>query len=302
MWREVEESDPYLLWTTVLTWFVYLQERCKTLIKEPLFEKNVSGFLNMMWNTNVYIQVYWLIVNNYFSNNLWRYLVQIQPAKQMTRRKLQLLLQNLWSLIFSPEHIWSSSRTQIPKNPVSDVACRSASRQTYPKPVISFSLHENLRVKVSHTLNNTGIQAQICLPQNTSVSNTNSLCPYFQIFDQIFCRCTTNQSKQNSVKAQFFSISSCKNSVWTHICKYTDALHLDDFILFTSAKVIRHQRPQNTCSKNNAPCCLRWCRRILSWTVVLWSEFVSLVLCILPPLRWFMQPLVTNSFEFNPTV
>ena len=89
------------------------------------------------------------------------------------------------SLIFSPEHIWSSSRTQIPKNPVS-VACRSASRQTYPRPVIFFYLHDSLRVKVPHTLNNTGVEAQTCLPQNTSVSNPNSLCPYFQIFDQIF--------------------------------------------------------------------------------------------------------------------
>ena len=34
-------------------------------------------------------------------------------------------------------------------------------------------------------------------------------------------------------------------------------------------------------------CCCRWCWRVLFWTVVVWSEFVSLVLCILPPLRWF---------------
>ena len=34
-------------------------------------------------------------------------------------------------------------------------------------------------------------------------------------------------------------------------------------------------------------CCFRWSRRVLSWTVVVWSEFVSLVLCILPPLCRF---------------
>ena len=34
-------------------------------------------------------------------------------------------------------------------------------------------------------------------------------------------------------------------------------------------------------------CCFRWCRRVLSWTVVVWLEFVSLVSCILPPLCRF---------------
>ena len=61
---------------------------------------------------------------------------------------------------------------------------------------------------------------QTCLAQNTSVSTPNSLCPYFHIFDPIFCGCTTNQSKQNSVKGPFFYHSSCKNSVWIHIFNY----------------------------------------------------------------------------------
>ena len=34
-------------------------------------------------------------------------------------------------------------------------------------------------------------------------------------------------------------------------------------------------------------CCFCWRWRVLSWMVVVWSEFVSLVLCILPPLHWF---------------
>ena len=33
-------------------------------------------------------------------------------------------------------------------------------------------------------------------------------------------------------------------------------------------------------------CCFRWCRRVLSCTFVVWSEFFCLVLCILPPLCW----------------
>ena len=56
-------------------------------------------------------------------------------------------------------------------------------------------------------------------------------------------------------------------------------------------------------------CCFRWCRHVLSWTVVVWSEFVSLVLCILPPLRrfrvffrlfiGFMQLLISDSSELK---
>ena len=34
-------------------------------------------------------------------------------------------------------------------------------------------------------------------------------------------------------------------------------------------------------------CCFCWCPRVLSWTVAFWSEFVSLVSSILPPLRRF---------------
>ena len=34
-------------------------------------------------------------------------------------------------------------------------------------------------------------------------------------------------------------------------------------------------------------CCFHWCRRFLSWMVVVWSEFVSLVSCILRPLHRF---------------
>ena len=97
---------------------------------------------------------------------------------------------------------------------------------------------------------------QTCLPQNTSVSIPNRLCLYFQIFDQILCRCTNNQSKRNSVKCQFFYHSSCKNCVSTHIFNYTGALHSDDFILIMCVKVVLDRRPQNTFSKNNAPCVL----------------------------------------------
>ena len=66
----------------------------------------------------------------------------------------------------------------------------------------------------------------------------------------------TNQSKRSSVNGQFFYHSSCKSSVWTRIFSDAGALRSDDFTLFTSAKVILDWRPQNTFSKNNAPCVL----------------------------------------------
>ena len=34
-------------------------------------------------------------------------------------------------------------------------------------------------------------------------------------------------------------------------------------------------------------CCFHWCRRVLSWTFVVWMEFVSLVSYILPPRHQF---------------
>ena len=34
-------------------------------------------------------------------------------------------------------------------------------------------------------------------------------------------------------------------------------------------------------------CCFRWCRHVISWTADVWSELVSLISCILPPLPRF---------------
>ena len=52
--------------------------------------------------------------------------------------------------------------------------------------------------------------------------------------------------------------------------------------------ICEDRRPQNTFSKNNAPCVLPpWCWHVISLKVVVWSEFVSLVSSILPPLHRF---------------
>ena len=66
-----------------------------------------------------------------------------------------------------------------------------------------------------------------------------------------------NPMSENSVNGQFFYHSaSKKRCVNSHLQFNTDAVHSDEFILFTSAKVILDQRLQNTFSKNNAPCVL----------------------------------------------
>ena len=65
-------------------------------------------------------------------------------------------------------------------------------------------------------------------------------------FFSFFLWNTINQSKQKSVKGQFFYHSSCKNSyflmIQTHY-KSSTLLTLGRFILFTSAQVILEQRP-----------------------------------------------------------
>ena len=69
---------------------------------------------------------------------------------------------------------------------------------------------------------------------------------FYLIFSPFFLWNTINQSKQKSVKGQFFYHSSCKNSyflmIQTHY-KSSTLLTLGRFILFTSAQVILEQRP-----------------------------------------------------------
>ena len=128
---------------------------------------------------------------------------------------------------------------------------------------------------------------QTCLPQNTSVHTPNSHCPYFQIFDQTFCGCTTNQSTQNSVN---FSIIHLVRRVrkFTSSIIQTHYTHQDDFILFASAKAILDQRPQNNFSKNSATCVLLSLmptHPFLNGCCLVRVYFLGL--CILPPLCRF---------------
>ena len=55
-------------------------------------------------------------------------------------------------------------------------------------------------------------------------------------------------------KVNFSIIQLVKNCANSHLQFNTDALRSDNFILFMSVKVVLDRRPQNTFSKNNAPC------------------------------------------------
>ena len=58
--------------------------------------------------------------------------------------------------------------------------------------------------------------------------------------------------------------------------------------LLASAKVALDKRPYKISSKAmHRVCCFHWCRHVISWTADVWSELVSLVSCILPPLPRF---------------
>ena len=126
---------------------------------------------------------------------------------------------------------------------------------------------------------------QTCLPKNTSVRATNSLCPYFQIFDRIFLR-MHHQSVKTKVT---FSIIHFVRTVRELIFSILQTHYTQMTILFTSAKVVLDRRPQNTFSKKKMHwvCCFRWSQHVLSRTFVVWSETVSLVSWILPPLHRF---------------
>ena len=75
--------------------------------------------------------------------------------------------------------------------------------------------------------------------------------------------------------------------------------HSDAFILHTSAKVVLDQRTQNIFSKSNAPCVLLSLMPTCSWTVVVWSELVPLVSCILPPLCQFHAATCHGQLQFQ---
>ena len=117
-----------------------------------------------------------------------------------------------------------------------------------------------------------------------------------------FCGCATKQSKQNSVKGKFFHHSSFKNNVNSRLQLYTEALHSDDFILFTSAQVVPDRR---TLSKNNAPCVLlslTLAHPFLNGCCLVGVCFLGFDRAFFLLFVGFLQPLITDSFEFKPAI
>ena len=131
----------------------------------------------------------------------------------------------------------------------------------------------------------------------------NSICPYFQIFDRIFCARSTNQSRQNIVKGQFFYQSACKNCVNSHLqlhrCTTLGRLY---FVYICDSpsrwKTIEHfLQKQCTICAAFADADVSFLERLSSgWSSFPWfPDFFLLFI-------GFVQPLITDSFEFKPAM
>ena len=138
--------------------------------------------------------------------------------------------------------------------------------------------------------NPTSEPQQTCLPQNTSVYTLNSQCPYFQNFHRIFFLADAPTISQNKAVSKVnFSIiylvrTVCELTFSIIQMHYTRTalfcLHLRKSFSIEDYKTLSPKTMHHVC-------CFRWCRHVLSWMVVVWLEFVSLALWILPPLRRF---------------
>ena len=152
---------------------------------------------------------------------------------------------------------------------------------------------------------NTLLTELFCRPAYTKILRSVLRTAYvriFRFFYWIFFQ-VHHQSKQNSVKYKFFYHSSYKNSVWTHIFNIQTHHTRTTFFCLHLRKSFSIEDHRTLSPKTmHHVCCFRWCRHILSWTVVVWLEFVSLVSCILYPLHWFHAATYHDSFKFKPAI
>ena len=140
---------------------------------------------------------------------------------------------------------------------------------------------------------------QTCLPQNTSVRTPNSLCPYFQIFDQIFLCADTPPISQNEAvsKVNFSTIHLVRT-----VCELTFSIiptHYTRATLFclhqrkSFSKTAEHfLKKQRTVCAAFADADASFLERLLSGPS-LFPWFRGLFLLFVG----FMQPLTTNSFK-----
>ena len=127
---------------------------------------------------------------------------------------------------------------------------------------------------------------------NNRPAYPHSLCPYFQIFDRTFFFFLADAPPISQNKAVSKANVSIIHLVRT-VCELTFSIVQTHYTRMTLFCLCMPKSSSIKDRKTFFPktmhhmCCFRWCQRVLSWTVVVWSEFVSLVLWILLSLRQF---------------
>ena len=132
----------------------------------------------------------------------------------------------------------------------------------------------------------------------------------FSFLTGFFCCCCSDAPpiKENkSVKEQYFSYSSWKNSIWTHIFNYTDLLQTGTFrrlhfvyicqSRFGSKTAEHFLQKQSTVSAAFTDANASLFERLLSGRS-LFPWFLAFFLLF----ATFVQPLVTDRFEFKPAI
>ena len=135
------------------------------------------------------------------------------------------------------------------------------------------------------------------------VSTPNSLCPYLQIFDRMFCGCTTNQSKQNKCQRSIFLSFILQQCVNSHLQLYRHTTLGRLYFVYICKSCSQSKTTEHFLQKQCTVCAafadadMSFFERLLSgrslfpWFYAFFLLFVR-----------FVKPLFTDSFEFKPTM
>ena len=123
----------------------------------------------------------------------------------------------------------------------------------------------------------------------------------------LFCGCTTTQNRK--VSMDNFSIIYLVRKVCELTCSILQTqhklAHYDSRTPLFCLQVLKSlwtiDRRTLSPKGMHRVWCFCWCWRTL-FRMVVWSEPVSLVSCILSPFISFVQPLVSDSFEIKPAI
>ena len=108
-------------------------------------------------------------------------------------------------------------------------------------------------------------------------------------------------SQDKTVSKVNFSIIQLVRTVWTHIFNYTDALHSDDYFVYIYESCSQSKTAEHFLQKQCTVCAAfadaSFLKRLLSgWSLFPWFPAFFLLFV------GFVQPLITDSFEFKPTM